>query len=399
MVWSTVKDKAGKIVLVENMAYPYQTGVLREIRAGAIAVVMYRDRNDVPGQGMYYTRIGFDESLLTVPVVESFELFQSKGSLYKFKNKVPAEGLPVSILAQENLWKKANDVVGFQIFFNVLLTSMEFVIIVIAIFRLSQWIQYSSSGLKAIGPVCLILELIAGILRFSYTIVDPFNTFRAMPSPFCNVLITAFIPFQLSVGILLTFFWAEALTTNKVEAVPFISEHKVACFVVIALLFIGEIICDVVRVLLPVARLNPVYFTQAFYVIISLILTVCFIICAVQISARLPRSKTSKTAIRALTLRFVLSTGGYISFIILTIMLVPWFGEPWGWKIILNLIFLSSNVTGLLQVYSFIPPQISKFSFGFGGSSNCSPNTGDSAPSTPGSGRDSLTQKSSAAVD
>lgn len=359
-MWEDAKDKSGKIVAMINTVAPYQNKILRQIEAGAIAVVVYRDRGDLPGQGMYYTRIGFDEMRLTVPVVEAFEKFKLPKSLHKFKSRMPASGIQVAILPEENQWKKANDVTAFQVTFNVILSLLEVAIILIAIYRLSLWVRFSASGLVAIGPVCLLLEMISAILRFACTVVDPFLTFRTMPSPFGDILITMFLPFQLASGILLTFYWAETLTTNKVSAVPFISEHKVICLIVIAILFIGEIASASSRSVTAISSFNPVYVSQAFYVIVAAILTICYVACAIQISRRLSRSSVSKASLRALNLRFTISTSGYIAFIILNILLVVYFGAPWGFKIIFNLVFLFSNLTGLLQVYSFVPPQFIK---------------------------------------
>lgn len=367
MVRSTSRNKVGKIVLLENLSAPYQWHVLDELRLGAIAVVVYRDRTDTPGLAMFYTRMGFDERRLTIPTIEAYEKFSGKDSLYQFRNRIPPEGIYVEIRPQENKWKKMNDKSGVQLFFNVLLSGLEVAILMIAIHRISLWIQFSPSGLLGIGPVCIFLESIAAMLRLSNTIVDPFVSFRTMPVPFSELLITAYLPFQLSSGILLTFFWAETLTSHKVQAVPFISEHKVSCFIAIAILFIGEIVCSTLRSVYPITTFNPVYVSEAFYVIVCITLTVCYLLCAYQIAQRLKRSRAAKHHVRWLSLRFALSTGGYIVFVIGVICLIPLFGNPWAFKIIFNLLYLCSNVTGLIQVWSFLPPAYVKSSKSTGG--------------------------------
>lgn len=313
--------------------------------------------------------MGFDERKLTIPVLEAYESYSGKTSLDTFikAGRMSSAGLEITAYPQENQWKKMNDRTGVQIFFNVTHSFMEIAILLIAAHRLSLWIRFSASGLLSIGPVCICLESVAAALRLANTIVDPFASFRTLPTPFSEILFTAYLPFQFAAGILLTFFWAETLTSHKVQAVPFISEYKVSCFIAIFILFAGEIISNTIRSLYPVTAFNPVYICEAFYVIVALVLTVCYLLCARQISQRLKRSRASKTHIRWLSIRFAMSTGGYIVFIILVIFLIPFFGTPWGWKIIFNLVYVCSNTTALIQVWAFVPPAYTKSSKSTGG--------------------------------
>ena len=347
-------DKAGKIVAFVDIPAPYEKEIMESIASGAIAVVVYRDRSDTPGQGMYYRRIGYDEPKLTIPVVEAFEQFKPSTSLH---NHFPASAeIQVSLWPQENRWKKANDHGAFQIVWNVILSAMQVAIILIGLLRLQLWAS-SEAGLLAIGPTCIILECISSAIRCAETFVDPFLSFRTMPSPVGETLITTSFPFQFASGILLTFYWAETLMKNKIKAAPFVSEYKKSAITVVVLLFLFEIATSTARGILPIASLNPVYFSQALYVIVAAGLTVSYTICAIQIRNRLSASNAPRRSIRNLTLRFLMSTSGYIMFVILVILLIPYLGEPWGWKIILNLTFLAADITALLQVYSFIPPK------------------------------------------
>lgn len=343
----------GKIVMFVDIGAPYQKYLLTAVEAGASGIVVYRDRTDVPGQGMYFPHVHFDESKLVVPVVEVYEEFKKPGSLH---SSFPASGsLAVSIWPQENAWKKANDASAFQLTWNVLLSAMQVAIIAIGLLRLRLWAS-SETGLFAIGPTCIILECISSVLRCVATFVDPFMSFRVLPSPYAETFITASYPFQFTSGILLSFYWTETLLHNKIQATPFISEYKKSSITAIIVLFVCEIATSATRTAVVHTAFNPIYFSQALYVIVSAALTIAYIVCAVQIYRRLSASNAPKRSLRNLTLRFMLSTGGYIMFIILVILLIPYLGYPWGWKILLNLMFLSSNFTGLLQVYSFVPP-------------------------------------------
>lgn len=142
------------------------------------------------------------------------------------------------------------------------------------------------------------------------------------------------------------------------RASPFISDYKILSIGICILLFVAEIVCDIVRILVPVTGwFNPSYIAQALYVITAIVLTVCYIICAYKIQKKIGNLTGKKRKLRNMTLRFAGSTAGYISFSILTILLIPFIGTPWGFKIILNLIILVSNSWCLLQVYSFTAPQ------------------------------------------
>jgi hypothetical protein len=356
MVLSSAADKQGKIVCYENIGAPYDKFLLQGIAAGARALVVLRDRTDTPGQGMFYVKLGSDQSRINVPVVEIMQPFENASSIHS--NWV-GSSLEVSLWPEENEWKKANEKTAFQVVWNVILSGMEVSIIGLSLLRLRAWVVYTEVGLKAIAPVCIILEAISAMIRLAATIVDPFLTFRTMPSPIGELLVTISFPFQFSSGILLTFFWAETLTTNQIKAAPFISKYKKSALVIIALLFIGEIVTSTSVLTVAIkGSFSPVYVSQAFYVLVAIVLTICYFVCAYQITKRLNAGGGKrKRFIRALTLRFLVSTAGYIMFIILVILFIPYFGNPWGFKIICNLMFFSANLTGIIQVYAFHPPK------------------------------------------
>jgi hypothetical protein len=348
-VLDSAADKVGKIVFVVDRFAPYDRFILREIKAGAKAVVFLRERSGDPGQTMFLVD-GSDQKGLTVPCVEIFQSTSVPGSIAK---NFPAEGLEVSIWPQENKWKTANDKTAFQVFFNVFNSACELLIISISIIRLSQWFRDPETKILSIGPICITLELVSAVLKLAYTIVDPFWTFRMMPDNAASVMLTVSLPFQFSSGILLAFFWAETLSANRVKASPFVSEYKKSAFVVIAILFIGEISTDVARLVIGVSSFNPSFISQAFYAVTAAVLTVCYVICAVKILKRLGTINQRKRYVRNMTLRFVGSTVGYVAFIILIILLIPLISYPWPFKLLLNLMFVAANGSALLQVYSF----------------------------------------------
>jgi hypothetical protein len=341
---------------VGNVIAPYDEHVRRAITKGMKALVVLRNRGGLAGQGMYYVS-GGDQLDLTIPVVEVYQL---KSRSNRVEDALRPEGIEVSLWPTENKWKKANDVTSFQVAGNVILSAMELAIFVIGMFRIHQWTRSSCSRLFSIGPVCIILEMISAVLRFTTTVVDPFFTFRIIPATFGLVIVTASIPFLLCSGILLTFFWAETLRASRIQASPFIAEYKKSAFVVITILFLGEAITAGIRAGVPVTgNFNPATLAQAFYAVVAIALIVCYLLCAHQIRVRLATGSNAKrkTYIRAMNIRFALSTIGYASFICCLVGSIPLFYLPWGWKIILNLMNVSLNFSGLLQVYSLQPAQ------------------------------------------
>jgi len=266
--------------------------------------------------------------------------------------------MEVSIYPQENQWKKANDVVGFQIFLDVVHTGLETAILIVGLWRIHQWTTPSCGRLLSIGPVCIALEIVAAVLRLVYTVVDPFWTFRIYNAFFGMVMMTISMPFSLSSGILLTFFWAETLKASSIKAHPFIAEYKKSACLVIFVLFAGEIISNVVRTKVPVkGKFNTVYLTQAFYIVTCIILVICYLVCAHEITRRLSSGGTVKRKryIRNMNIRFALSTAGYIIFIISMAASIPVVSHPWGFKCVFNGMYLGLNIAGILQVYSLQP--------------------------------------------
>jgi hypothetical protein len=338
-----------------NVIAPYDPVIKKAIAKGAIALAIVRNRRGTPGQGMYYVN-GEDQMGLTIPVVEIYQVASTK---HRIEDAMGPEGLEVALWPMENKWKKANDIVGFQIFFNVLLSGMEVTIFLIGLWRIHEWTLPSWSRLFSIGPVCIILEMISATLRFISTVVDPFFTFRVYIADLGMVLLTISVPFLLSSGILLTFFWAETLRASHIKASPFIAEYKKSAGVAIFLLFAGEIATTSVRMTLPVTgSFNPAYLSQVYYVIVSIALIVCYLMCAHQIQNRLAAAKSKskrKDFIRNMNIRFALSSGGYMAFCLSVALSIPLFLIPWGWKIVFNMMVFSLNWSGLMQVYSLKP--------------------------------------------
>jgi hypothetical protein len=152
---------------------------------------------------------------------------------------------------------------------------------------------------------------------------------------------------------------AETLRTTKIKASPFISDYRIVAIVVVVLLFVAEAVIDAVRITQSGStRFSPIIITVVFYIIISAILTVCYIICAVAIMGRIEdmtQSPKRFSRVRKMTLRFVFSTAGYIVTIIMEIVTATMTGRPWGTIISFNLLFVALNWTATLQIVGLKP--------------------------------------------
>jgi hypothetical protein len=200
MVTSKSTNLSGKLILLKGIAAPYEKHIRPFCAFDIAGIVILRDRSGEPGQSMFLVDVS-DQKDINKPIVEIFQSPKSKNSLYELKDNIE---LDVSLYPDENGWKRVNEN-KFQLFANIFLSLFEMVIISICSYRLYQF--WTFEGLRpSIGQICLLLELVATLLRFSFTIVDPFWTYRMFHNTANMFLLTIHIPFSLSAGILLTFF-------------------------------------------------------------------------------------------------------------------------------------------------------------------------------------------------
>lgn len=154
---------------------------------------------------------GKDRSAINFPVVEAPKSNADFAGL--------AEGTYITIQVETNKWKAAKNAAWITIA-SALLSLSEAFIMGICLLRLNQF--YGTPGIPfwSIGPICLILELFATMLRFAYTIVDPFFVHRMLTYKASTALFTVHFPFALSSGILLTFYCTDSATLSLVFPFP-----------------------------------------------------------------------------------------------------------------------------------------------------------------------------------
>jgi hypothetical protein len=351
--------RMGRDDLVGHIAYeidhppPHEPSIMKAQEAGAVAFLACRVSSNakIPGAAMYSVD-GSDRHLLKIPV---FEIVVRRETHEFFSLPM---GSPIAIHPQPNqFYKVANT--KFQLIFNLILSFFEIGIIAVGSYRIYQfWIYGSGKLYISIGPICLSLEIVGAFLRLIYTIVDPFYTYRMLTERASSVLISISWPFTLSAGILLTFFWAEALSRSSVQAKPFISVYRVPAIVVVVCLFLIEIICSALRVTLNgKVSFSPNYVSTFVYFVISIALIVCYIWTAIAVARRLNSMEHVKArrSIVNMTIRVGVSSLGYIIFAACMILFLFVASRPWGLTIIMNMAFLGHNFAAMMQVVALRP--------------------------------------------
>jgi hypothetical protein len=339
-------DLRGKVVVVETA--PPQEPVLRRLqKKQPLAVLCVRPGNFPPGFAMQLVD-GSNRSDIYVPAMEAV---YPKGPNLK---KLP-DGTVVRFEPTPNLHKRAAES-KFQLIMNLVLSFWELAIMLIGSYRIYEFYALAQFPWLAIAPICCAFEVVGASIRFAYTIVDPFFTYRMISEPVSNVLITVSFPFSETAGILLTFFWAESLAKVQIRAMPFISAYKWPAAAAVATLFIIEIICDVLRVTLKRLGFSPIIISIILYVIVAVTLIACYVSCAIAIGRRISGSMGKRRAkVWAMSLRIVISSSGYLIMVISIIIFAIVQQRVYGRGASLSAVFIGINLAGLMQVLALRP--------------------------------------------
>lgn len=155
----------------------------------------------------------------------------------------------------------------------------------------------------------------------------------------------------------IVFTGAETLRRTKVRATPFISDYRTAAIATCVLLFVAEILIDALRVTLSNTRFSPVVITVVFYVVVSIVLVVSYLICAFSIHRRIENMGAGKVErLHQMTIRFALSAGGYLATILLEIITAAFSSKnAWATQILYNLVFAALNWTAMMQIIGLKP--------------------------------------------
>lgn len=146
------------------------------------------------------------------------------------------------------------------------------------------------------------------------------------------------------------------LTSSSLQVTPFISKYRKVAIVVVITLFAMEIITDILRSTIKHKAVDPVVFSVVYYVIVSIALAVCYIMCVATISRRVANIGARKyTQIRRMNLRFALSSVGYISIVLLEIGTYFAMHRGWAPQIVWYLLYIAVNFASMMQVLGLKP--------------------------------------------
>lgn len=190
-------DLRGKVLVIPGTwSYPYDTKLRKLAAYQPAGVLIVSARSGTAGNGMFSVD-GKERSSINFPVVETPNSKINPGQVQ--------EGDYLTIQVEINQWKQAKDS-AWPVVAASILSLSEAIIMGICLLRLNQF--YGTPGIPfwSIGPICLILELLAVVFRFAYTIVDPFFVHRMLPYLASTALFTNHFPFAIASGILLTFY-------------------------------------------------------------------------------------------------------------------------------------------------------------------------------------------------
>lgn len=197
LTWNTTGDVAGKIVAAPSV--PPHESQLRKLQSlGAKAVLYVRPGNYPAGFSMYIVD-GYHRSDIWIPTMELVFTPSQKNVL-----SIP-EGSFIQCIPTENLHKKERDT-KFQFVMNLVQSFWEMGIVGVASYRISQFYALTHLPFLSIAPVCCMLEGFAALLRLSFTMVDPFLTYRMIPERVSLFMSTISWPFSEAAGMLLVFF-------------------------------------------------------------------------------------------------------------------------------------------------------------------------------------------------
>lgn len=146
---------------------------------------------------------------------------------------------------------------------------------------------------------------------------------------------------------------AEALSSTPAKSTNRISKYRYLAIGAVLLLFVIEGMSLALRV-----GFRRTFEHSAFiffiYVILSLILSGCYLICMVEILRRVSKLK-KRDQWQIVTFRFAITSLGYLLLLLAEIIYFVWLENPWGTKIALNLFYIALNWIATGTVVSLKP--------------------------------------------
>jgi len=246
-------------------------------------------------------------------------------------------------------------------------TAFSVINIVLAVYKLSQFIRYYGVRL-ILSEIILSLEIFANITRIFYVLEPTCNGFGIFNIEWHTVAFTFSWPYAYISTFMIAFYWEEML--NKFskkgglskEAYPSLRRMRIPAIVVSIVLIVFEHLFAALRALYVTNVSFTVYITAVLYLVLAVIVGCYFTITGVRIVRLLQRSVSKATKRSSLIQRmsYLLCVSGIGMLIhvlgnILVEALITT-AKPTTLAVSFGLLFIGLDIASVTQIMSFATP-------------------------------------------
>jgi hypothetical protein len=343
---SDLTDVREKIVIA-TLVIPPESFVRNIQSRGAKALIM-TGYPGTPGYIMLSTD-NDDTSDIVMPMAEL-----PKETWDLIGEKVRQEAFNVTLTGEEgNKWlsiSRSPIIISFQ----VVSGAFTLVCIALAIEKLVAFNRYQQPSKVIVVNMCLILEIIGCALRL-VAIADPQGINRVFPRVANTMLLLLHFPFALIPAILLTFFWLEALSNQKVIVTKPIEKMKVPLIVLCVFLILLELLTAGLRASSLGIQYEMNMTIIVVYAVVSLALLIFYTTVAIKVLIRIHNSESRKLRLRTIMTRILATAVALLLFIIAMVASIQMILVPLTFAIYIFLFFMFINLIVLCTILTFMP--------------------------------------------
>jgi len=242
----------------------------------------------------------------------------------------------------------------YMVYYIILLILFSVNIIIIAWFRIFQWIRQSNPFEVSLGFACLCIELCANLVRIIEALIYPLYNYYLLPG--ADVIKTLPICLSLISGILVVFFWLD-LTSDPFYHGKFLGVMKIPAVILMGLCLGIEIIFDFLKTLTTIALGNAIYY---FFLLLHIFIIIFSFVAAWRILKKLElKSRTNKK--KKITYRIIVSGSitvlGFILIILINTVLAI-IENPPAFMFVWTLLFVTFGLQSTVLINIFQGPKI-----------------------------------------
>eukprot|EP01129_Flabellula_baltica_P013829 TRINITY_DN6503_c0_g1_i1.p1 TRINITY_DN6503_c0_g1~~TRINITY_DN6503_c0_g1_i1.p1 ORF type:complete len:431 (+),score=52.68 TRINITY_DN6503_c0_g1_i1:1-1293(+) len=219
-------DQADTNYLFRSAKY-VTMGKLQEM--GALVAVI-KEKIDPPGRRYIFdrNRPGVSIPVAAINASDTGYIFDtldecSKNSTY----------ISITISIDENTWTSFLPVI---LVFNVILAIFGGAALILSGYKIFLFIKEGQFEFS-VGVICLLLCFLGDIQRIIGAILDPYLFIEYDDYVLCTVFLVSHFPFLISSGLIITFYWAEAIRPKTGKISKFLNAFRVPFFIVVGVLF------------------------------------------------------------------------------------------------------------------------------------------------------------------